>query len=93
MATAADNDEDDLDYVDAWPMRMQNLRLFLKTSIRPQTDLSMNFAWFRVIFACVCDTDAQQVSSYGRPYGPRPHTVHTVNHMATLKTVWAIPAS
>jgi hypothetical protein len=27
-------------------MRMQNLRLFLKTSIRPQTDLSMNFSWF-----------------------------------------------
>ena len=63
--------------------------LSFKSSIRPQTDLSMNFASF--IFARVCVTNALQVSSYCRPYGRRPHTVHTVDHTATLKTVWATP--
>jgi hypothetical protein len=70
-------------------MRMQNMRLSLKSSIHPQTDLSMNFSWFT--FACVCITNVQQVSLYGPPYGRRRHTVHTVDHTATLKTVWATP--
>jgi hypothetical protein len=72
-------------------VRMQILRLFLKTSIRP--DLSMNFAWIRVIL---------HVSVLLRYLHTIVHTVkglirsirwHTVNQPATLKIIWAIPVA
>ena len=84
-ASAAEDDVDeyDLDAVDA--DEDAEYKAFLEELIRPQTDLSMNFAC--LFFASVFVTDTQQAWSYGPPYGQRRHTVHTVDHTATLKTV------
>ena len=70
-------------------MRMKNMELSLKSFIRPQTDFAMNFAWF--LRTSVCVTNVPQAPPYGPPYGRRLHTVHTVGHTATLKTVQDIP--
>ncbi len=72
-------------------MKMKNMKLLWKSSIRPQSDLSlaMNFAWF--LCTSVCVTNVPQAPPYGPSYGRRLHTVHTMGHTATLKTVQDIP--
>ena len=66
---------------------MLNMRLFLKSSIRPLSDLSIHLVGVLGSFV----TSALQEPSYGHPYGRRHHTVHTVSHTAALKTVFSNP--
>ena len=65
------------------------MRLFLKSSIRPLSDLSIHLVGVLGSFV----TSALQEPSYGHPYGRRHHTVHTVSHTAALKTVFSNPGS
>ena len=66
------------------------MRLFLKSSIRPLSDLSIHLVGFHCVLGSFV-TGALQEPSYGHPYGRRHHTVHTVSHTAALKTVFSNP--
>ena len=87
QAAAGDDYEDDLDSVH----RMLNMRLFLKSSIRHLSDLSIHLVGFHCVQGTFV-TGALQEPSYGDPYGRRHHTVHTVSHTAALKSVFRNPA-
>ena len=90
QAAAGDDCEDDLDSVDA--ERMLTMRLFLKSSISPLSDLSIHLVGLHCVLGSF-GTNAPQEPSYCHPYARRHHTVHmvTVSNTAALKTVFSNP--